>query len=153
MPTMSAPLSIHDIRVLKIHFTIGRDQDNPSPEEEREEANIQFNFTAEDLGGKEDEISVRITQSATLNGSRDHPFSMMIEIGGIFSLDSMPDAEQFERVKYINCNAILFPYLREAVSDICKRGGMPPIFLPPLNFVKMYSNGVFKRKSDTPASK
>lgn len=150
---MSTQLSIRDIRVLKIHFSIGQDQSDQSPEEERDEAKVQFNFIAEEIQGKENEFLVKIAQSASLNGTKQLPFSLVLEIGGIFSFDPRPAAEELERIKQINCNAILFPYLREAVSDICKRGGLAPIFLPPLNFAKMHSDGVFKPKSDARSSK
>lgn len=149
---MSTQLSIRDIRVLKIHFSIGQVQNDQSTEEERDEAKVQFNFTAEEIRGKEDEFLVKITQSASLNGTKQLQFSLVLAIGGIFSFDPRPVPEELERFEQINCNAILFPYLREAVSDICKRGGLTPIFLPPLNFAKMYRDGVFEPKGDASPS-
>lgn len=36
------------------------------------------------------------------------------------------------------CPNILFPYLREAVSDLVTRGGFPPMILAPVNFDALY---------------
>jgi len=39
-------------------------------------------------------------------------------------------------LKNVNCRAIIFPYLREYISDLTKRAGFTPLFLPPFNFVE-----------------
>lgn len=38
-----------------------------------------------------------------------------------------------------NAPAILFPYLREHLSNLSLRAGIPPIILPPVNFVELES--------------
>jgi preprotein translocase subunit SecB len=32
----------------------------------------------------------------------------------------------------------LFPYAREAISDLTGRGGFPPLYLAPINFESLY---------------
>jgi preprotein translocase subunit SecB len=36
------------------------------------------------------------------------------------------------------CPNILFPYLREVVSDVVVRGGFAPVLLNPINFDALY---------------
>jgi preprotein translocase subunit SecB len=73
------------------------------------------------------------------------PFRFDVEMGGSFLFDSKPTKEVLERLSYINCPAIIFPFLREFVSDLTKRGGDDPIYLPIMNFVDHYK----KSKEDT----
>ena len=36
------------------------------------------------------------------------------------------------------CMKIIYPYLRETISDMISRGGFPPVILAPLNFEALY---------------
>lgn len=68
------------------------------------------------------------------------PFSLNIEIGGLFIFSNIIKVEQtLDKIARINCAAILFPYLRETVADIVRRAGLPPLNLPPVNFVALYT--------------
>jgi preprotein translocase subunit SecB len=68
------------------------------------------------------------------------PFSLNIEIGGSFIFSNIIKVEQtLDKIARINCAAILFPYLRETVADIVRRAGLPPLNLPPVNFVALYT--------------
>jgi len=56
---------------------------------------------------------------------------------GIFSLRNVPP-EQLDALLGIACPQILFPYLREAISDVVVRGGFPPVLLSPVSFEALY---------------
>ena len=56
---------------------------------------------------------------------------------GIFSLRNVPP-EQLDALLGIACPQILFPYLREAISDLVVRGGFPPVLLSPVSFEALY---------------
>lgn len=56
---------------------------------------------------------------------------------GIFQVRNIADAE-IKPVLGITCPNILFPYLRETVSDIVTRAGFPAILLNPVNFEAIY---------------
>lgn len=56
---------------------------------------------------------------------------------GIFSIRNLA-APELEAVLAVMCPNILFPYLREVVSDVSVRAGFPPIFLNPVNFDVLY---------------
>ena len=42
------------------------------------------------------------------------------------------------------CPGILFPYAREAVSDLITRAGFPPLVLSPVNFDALYYSQVME---------
>jgi len=56
---------------------------------------------------------------------------------GIFVARNIPQQE-LEPVLAIACPNILFPYVREVVSDVVTRAGFPPVVLSPVNFEAIY---------------
>jgi preprotein translocase subunit SecB len=56
---------------------------------------------------------------------------------GIFQMRNVPEAD-LKPLLGIACPTILFPYLREAISDLVIRGGFPPVLLAPVSFEALY---------------
>ncbi|HXZ49031.1 MAG TPA: protein-export chaperone SecB [Usitatibacter sp.] len=56
---------------------------------------------------------------------------------GIFGARNLPQSE-LEAVLGIACPNILFPYVREVVSDVVTRAGFPPVVLSPVNFEAIF---------------
>jgi preprotein translocase subunit SecB len=56
---------------------------------------------------------------------------------GIFRAQHIPQ-EALEPMLAVACPNILFPYLRETVSEAVTRAGFPALYLQPVNFEAMY---------------
>ena len=56
---------------------------------------------------------------------------------GIFRTQNIPQ-DALEPMLAVACPNILFPYLREAVSEAITRAGFPALYLQPVNFEAMY---------------
>ena len=56
---------------------------------------------------------------------------------GIFVLRNIP-ATDMDVVLGVACPNILFPYVREVISDIVVRAGFPPVVLNPVNFEALF---------------
>lgn len=56
---------------------------------------------------------------------------------GIFQVRNVP-TEELEPILAVMCPNILFPYLREVVSDVAVRAGFAPVLLNPINFDVLY---------------
>ena len=56
---------------------------------------------------------------------------------GIFQMRNVP-ADDLKPLLGIACPTILFPYLRETISDLVVRGGFPPVLLAPVSFEALY---------------
>jgi preprotein translocase subunit SecB len=56
---------------------------------------------------------------------------------GIFVARNIPEPE-LEPVLAIACPNILFPYVREVISEAVVRAGFPPVILNPVNFEAIY---------------
>ncbi|MEK6731166.1 MAG: protein-export chaperone SecB [Pseudomonadota bacterium] len=64
-------------------------------------------------------------------------FLAEVEQAGLFLLDGF-DKEQLEHILGAFCPNILFPYVREVVSDLVIRGSFPQLNLAPVNFEALY---------------
>ena len=57
---------------------------------------------------------------------------------GIFSLRDIPESD-IGPLLGIACPNILYPYVREAISDMVTRAGFPPVLLAPVSFEALYA--------------
>jgi preprotein translocase subunit SecB len=64
----------------------------------------------------------------------------LVEVGqaGIFTIRNIPPQE-LDPVLAIACPNILFPYVREVVSEMVVRAGFPAVILSPVNFEAIYA--------------
>lgn len=86
-----------------------------------------------------DEGVFEVTVTATVTAKIAEKVMFLIEAkqAGIFTLRNFPAAEK-EPVLAVMCPNILFPYLREVVSDVSVRGGFAPVLMNPINFDVLY---------------
>jgi preprotein translocase subunit SecB len=56
---------------------------------------------------------------------------------GIFSVRNVP-AQELDALLGIGCPTILYPYVREAISDLVTRAGFPSVVLAPVSFEQLY---------------
>jgi len=80
---------------------------------------------------------VVLTVTVTAKQGEKTQFLVEAAQAGIFQIRNVPD-EELEPVMSIACPNILFPYVRETVSDIINRAGFQPILLAPVNFEALY---------------
>jgi preprotein translocase subunit SecB len=70
---------------------------------------------------------------------------------GIFSVRNVPQQE-IEPLLAVACPTILFPYLREAISDVITRGGFPPVLLSPVSFEALYLQRMQQQQAQSQAA-
>jgi preprotein translocase subunit SecB len=80
-----------------------------------------------------------VTVSATVTAKAGERTIFLAEAvqAGIFSLRNVPQQE-LDPLLGIGCPTIVFPYLRETISDLITRGGFPPVLLSPVSFEALY---------------
>ena len=64
-------------------------------------------------------------------------FLVEVQQAGVFQIRHVPEADM-DPVLGIACPNILFPYLRETVSDVVARAGFHAVILNPVNFEALY---------------
>ena len=99
------------------------------------EVNVQLNTNAKPIGDKQYEVVLSVTVTAKNNDKS--AFLVEIQQSGVFGMDGF-EQDQLNAMLGSFCPDILFPYAREAISDLVTRGGFPQLLLAPVNFDALY---------------
>jgi preprotein translocase subunit SecB len=108
-------------------------------EEWQPELNLQFTMNSSNIAENIYELVLQITVTAT--SKEKTLFLVEIKQAGLFTLKGFTE-EQNQQILSITCPTILFPYAREAVSDLVGRAGFPPLYLAPVNFEALYAQQI-----------
>ena len=77
------------------------------------------------------EVTLVVTADAHLEDRS--VFVAEVHQAGLFTIAGFSDAE-LNAILMSYCPSILFPYAREAISDLVMKGSMPALLLQPVNF-------------------
>lgn len=82
-----------------------------------------------------------VVLTVTVSAKKDDKVFFLVETGqgGVFRIQNIPD-DQVAPLLGIACPNILFPFLRETISDAVTRAGFPPVILQPVNFEAAYQS-------------
>ena len=105
-------------------------------EREQPQIDMQLHNEATKIDEGYFEASITITVTAKLGDKT--MFLAEATQAGIFQIRNVP-AEDMDPVLGIGCPNILFPYVRETISDMVNRSGFPPVILSPINFEALYA--------------
>jgi preprotein translocase subunit SecB len=81
------------------------------------------------------EVELKVTVTAKIGDKT--AFLVEVSQAGIFVIRGVPE-ENMDAILGVACPNILFPYAREAVSDMVTRAGFAPVLLSPINFEALY---------------
>lgn len=102
-------------------------------EQPKIDLNLQFNTVKIDDGVYETVLNAKLDAKI----GNQQMFLIELEQAGIFQIRNIPE-DQLELIQNIDCPNLVFPYLREAVSDLTTKAGFLPIVLSPVNFAYLY---------------
>jgi preprotein translocase subunit SecB len=119
------------------------ERDNP-------QIDLQLQTQAAPLDEGVFEVTVTVTVTAKLPEKDKVLFLIEAKQSGIFQIRNLPP-EDMETVLAVACPNILYPYLREVVSDISVRGGFAPVLLNPINFEGIYQQQKQQAQASQPA--
>jgi preprotein translocase subunit SecB len=106
-----------------------------APQDKPPQIQIQVNVDAKQLAPNDFEVSIKLDAKAGEGAGT--LFKLDVEYAGIFRLTNIPQ-EQVHPIIMIECPRLLFPFVRQIVSDATRDGGYPPLFLDPIDFVGLY---------------
>jgi len=104
-------------------------------EREAPQVDVQLHTQAAPIDEGVFEVSVTTTVTAKIG--EKVMFLIEAKQAGIFQIRNVPTTE-LEPILAVMCPNILFPYLREVVSDASVRAGFAPVLLSPINFEVLY---------------
>jgi len=106
---------------------------------EREAPTVDIQLHHNSTGVEEGVFQTVLTVTVTAKVGDKTLFLVEAGQAGIFVIRNVP-ATELEAVLAIACPNILFPYVREVVSDTVTRAGFPPVVLSPVNFEAIYQS-------------
>jgi preprotein translocase subunit SecB len=99
------------------------------------QVNVELGNSATRLDDGIFEVAIKVTVTAKIGEKT--AFLVEATQAGIFAIRNVPE-ENLEIILGVTCPNILFPYAREAVSDMVTRAGFAPVLLNPINFEALY---------------
>jgi preprotein translocase subunit SecB len=104
---------------------------------ERETPQIEIEIQSREQKIDDGIYEVVVTVTTTAKIGEKTFFLVEASQAGIFQLRNIPEAE-IGPILGIGCPNIIFPYVRETISDVIARAGFPPVLLTPVNFEPIY---------------
>ncbi len=119
-------------------------------EEWKPETNLELNTVITQI----DKDIYDVVLNITVTTKQDEKTGFLVEVqqAGIFSVTGFTE----ERRLYMlgaYCPNTLFPFAREAISDLVTKGGFPQLLLSPINFRALYQQNIDQIKAQIENSK
>ena len=123
-----------------------------SPEIFRKDWNpdVNLELSTKTKAISENVYEVIVDAPATVTMNKEVVFLVEAQQAGIFGISKIPE-EQLGPMLGSYCPSILFPYLRETISDVVTRGGFPQLLLAPVNFDNLYAQHLEKQRQEEQA--
>ena len=106
------------------------------------ELQLNLNQRVQRLGENAFEVVLGVT--LTCKAGDKTAYVAEVQQAGIFGLMGL-EAQAVDVLLGTQCPNILFPYVRQTVSDLIQAGGFPPFFLQPINFEALYAESLRQR--------
>lgn len=100
------------------------------------ESKLDVNSATRALGDDHYEVTLSITLTTKVNDKT--AYLVEIQQAGIFMVRGFGEQEMGQMMGAY-CPNILFPYAREAISDLITKGSFPQMLLTPVNFDALYA--------------
>jgi preprotein translocase subunit SecB len=110
------------------------------------EPQIDFNLNSavQPLQNGHYELALTVTATAKLGDKTAY----LVEVcqAGIFTVVNFSQ-DEVNHMLGTYCLHILYPYAREAVSDLVSKGGFPPLLLAPVNFDALFAQHMAEQQA------
>lgn len=78
-------------------------------------------------------------------------YNIELVYAGLFRLTNIPE-NLLQPVLFVDCPAMLFPFLRRLVADLTREGGYPPLYLDPIDFPALYRQNAERVQAEQAAA-
>ncbi len=106
--------------------------------------NIELNSNGKPLAQDVHEVVLGITITAKVG--ENVAYLCEVHQAGVFTVKGFSEQELGPMLGSY-CPNVLFPYAREAISDLVTKGGFPQLLLAPVNFDAIYMDHVKQRQA------
>ncbi len=103
------------------------------------EINLQLNTAVSAVDSDIYEVVLNVTVTAKQGDKTG--FLAEVQQAGLFTLKGFDDAQKGPMLGSY-CPNTLYPFAREAISDLVVKGGFPQVLLAPINFDALYAQNI-----------
>jgi preprotein translocase subunit SecB len=118
---------------------------------EKWEPTVDLNLSSQIQALESSLFEVALTITITVKSIDTIAYLVEVSQAGIFTLSGFTEEEMGPMLGSF-CPNILFPYAREAVSDLVAKGGFPQLLLAPVNFDALYAQQLQYAQQQVPSS-
>jgi preprotein translocase subunit SecB len=83
-------------------------------------------------------FEVALTATVTCTVNEKTTYLVEVCVAGVFTMQNFTE-QALHQTLGVYCPNVLFPYVRQQVSDMVMNGGFQPLMLQPVNFEQMYA--------------
>ncbi|RST69810.1 protein-export chaperone SecB [Candidatus Aquarickettsia rohweri] len=113
---------------------------------EKPEVDVSIDIGAHNIQEETYEVVLEIQVKSVVK--EDVQYLIDLKYAGVFTLDKGMNNEEREKVIFIQCPTIIFPYARRVISDISRDGGYLPLYISPVDFMTLYNNNKNKNSNE-----
>ncbi len=136
MSEQEQQFAIQKIYLKDVSFESPNSPQSFTNSEWKPEINVQINSSNKTISENTYEVVLSITVTAKQEDST--AFLAEVQQAGVFTISGFPE-ENMGGMIGAYCPESLFPYAREAVSELVSKGGFPQLLLTPVNFNALYT--------------
>jgi preprotein translocase subunit SecB len=113
------------------------------------DVNLQLNTSVNKLEGELFEVVLNVTVTSKQGDKTG--FLVEVQQAGIFELKGYDEAQKGPMLGAY-CPNTLYPFAREAISDLVVKGGFPQLLLSPINFDGLYTQKMKQAEAQATSS-
>jgi preprotein translocase subunit SecB len=136
-----AQLSLQKVYIKDASFEV---PSAPQIFQEQGQPQIQLNLQQQVGVLAENIYEVVLTVTVTCKLAEKTAYLAEVQQAGVFGLNGF-DQPNRDAVLATYCPNVLFPYARQAVSNMIQDGGFPPFLMQPINFEALYAEQMRRR--------
>ncbi|MCH2630518.1 MAG: protein-export chaperone SecB [Nisaea sp.] len=104
------------------------------------EPSVEMNIDVKGSNLDNDFYEVVLTLSCKGTSGETTLFVAELSYASLISLNDVPE-EQIQRILFVECPILMFPFARNIIADATRDGGYPPILMQPVDFQAIFDKG------------
>lgn len=135
-------VALQTVYVKDLSFEAPKGPFMPAQQDQEPKIQLNLNTSSSPIGTDVHEVVLTVTLEA--KAGETAVYLAEVKQAGVFTVRGF-GTEDTRRILGSFAPNVLFPYIRQTVSDMISKGGFPPFFLPPVNFDALYERSLQER--------
>lgn len=111
--------------------------------------NVGINVQVKKQTDEQYAVELSLNAKAEMDGTL--LYNVELVYGGIFRVRNIAE-NQLPPLLMIECPRMLFPFARQVIASVTQSGGVPPLFLEPVDFVALYQQNLANMAKNSAAA-